>query len=194
MAAAVLASRLTVPVVEPVTTTEAPTTTTTEAPDEVIPAGRVAAETTTTTTKPPATTTTTTKAPAPTTTTTTTTTTQAPAPATTTTTTPPDQKRPIEEWRPLVAAYFDADMVDDALSVIYCESRGDPNAVNPRTGAAGLFQFMPSTWEWASSNAGLAGASVFNAEANVASAAWLVNHSIATGHPGGAWGHWSCKP
>jgi hypothetical protein len=31
-------------------------------------------------------------------------------------------------------------------SIIQRESKGDPNAVNPRTGAAGTYQFMPSTW------------------------------------------------
>ncbi len=31
-------------------------------------------------------------------------------------------------------------------TIIARESKGDPNAVNPRTGAAGTYQFMPSTW------------------------------------------------
>jgi hypothetical protein len=30
--------------------------------------------------------------------------------------------------------------------IIQHESGGNPQAVNPRSGAAGLFQFMPSTW------------------------------------------------
>lgn len=29
--------------------------------------------------------------------------------------------------------------------IVYNESRGDPRAVNPRSGATGLIQFMPST-------------------------------------------------
>ena len=30
--------------------------------------------------------------------------------------------------------------------VVWRESRGDPKAVNPSSGAGGLFQFLPSTW------------------------------------------------
>jgi len=33
-----------------------------------------------------------------------------------------------------------------ALRVAYCESRYNPRAVNAASGASGLFQFMPSTW------------------------------------------------
>jgi soluble lytic murein transglycosylase-like protein len=102
--------------------------------------------------------------------------------------------RDVEEWRPLVELYFPAERVEEALSVIYCESRGDPTAVNPISSAAGLFQFVPNTWGWASAEAGWAGADVFDPEANVAAAAWLVQVSIDTIHPGGAWGHWSCQP
>jgi hypothetical protein len=122
-----------------------------------------------------------------------------PAATTTTTTTtttkpPPDNGGPrnVEEWRPLVSEYFPAELVDDALSVIYCESKGDPSAYNSRSGASGLFQFIERTWNWASSNAGWAGASPFDPEANVASAAWLVDRSISRGQD--AWHHWSCKP
>ncbi len=34
----------------------------------------------------------------------------------------------VEQWRPLVAEIFPADEVDDVLSVIACESQGNPNA------------------------------------------------------------------
>jgi hypothetical protein len=148
----------------PTTTTQPPATTTTEPP------------VTTTTTEPPVTTTTT------------------EPPVTTTTTTPPDDGEPrdVEEWRPLVSDYFRAGIVDDALAVMDCESRGNPLALNPVSGAAGLFQFIPNTWEWASENAGFAGASPFEPEANIASAAWLVERSIEVGE--GAWSHWNCRP
>lgn len=46
----------------------------------------------------------------------------------------------VERWRDLVAGY-DWDQ-DQALGVIACESRGDPRAVNPSSGAAGLLQLL----------------------------------------------------
>jgi hypothetical protein len=66
--------------------------------------------------------------------------------------------------------------VDIALCVAERESGFDPLAVNPSTGAAGLFQFLPSTWASLSELAGRGGASVFDAGANVAVAAWTVAH------------------
>ncbi len=154
----------------PTTTTAAPTTTT--AP----PTTTTAAPTTTT--KPPPTTTT---APP-------TTTTAAP----TTTTAPPDtpitHPPEVEQWRGLVEAYWPASLVDEALSVIDCESNGDPNAVNPSSGAAGLFQFLPSTWDSASVQAGWDGADVFDPEANIATAYWLYSQFTEP------WQQWNCKP
>ena len=61
-----------------------------------------------------------------------------------------------------------------ALCVAEAESGFDPRAVNPSTGAAGVFQFLPSTWESLSELAGRTGASVFDVRANVAVAAWTV--------------------
>jgi len=65
---------------------------------------------------------------------------------------------------------------DVALCVAERESNFDPLVVNPATGAAGVFQFIPSTWESLSELAGRSGASVFDARANVAVAAWTVAH------------------
>jgi hypothetical protein len=120
-------------------------------------------------------------------------------PETTTTTTtiatPPGVeggRRNVEEWRPLVEQYFAAELVEDALKVIKCESHGDPLAHNSSSGAAGLFQFIPKTWNWASQSAGWAGASAFDPEANIASAAWLTQWSSNRGSD--PWSHWSCKP
>ncbi len=61
-----------------------------------------------------------------------------------------------------------------ALCVAEAESNFDPLAVNQSTGAAGVFQFLPSTWASLSKLAGRGGASVFEARANVAVAAWTV--------------------
>ncbi|MBT8240278.1 MAG: hypothetical protein KJN63_03535, partial [Acidimicrobiia bacterium] len=70
---------------------------------------------------------------------------------------------------------------------------GTPTALNPTSDAAGLFQFLPGTWLIASKGAGFEGADPYEPEANVASAAWLVQRSIDWEHPEGAWGHWACK-
>jgi hypothetical protein len=99
---------------------------------------------------------------------------------------------PVERWRPLVERYFGSDLVDEALLIIDCESSGDPEITNPRSSAAGLFQFISGTWEYASEQAGFAGASAFDPEANVASAAWLVGYSLDAGRS--AWAHWTCRP
>ena len=53
----------------------------------------------------------------------------------------------VEQWRGLVAEYFPANQVDRALCIMNLESKGDPNADNPRSTAAGLFQFLKGTWD-----------------------------------------------
>lgn len=53
---------------------------------------------------------------------------------------------PVERWRPLVASEFPGDEVDTALCIIRHESRGDPEADNPRSSARGLFQILGSLW------------------------------------------------
>jgi hypothetical protein len=134
---------------------------------------------TTTTTAPPAVTTTTSGGP--------TTTTPAPPPVS-----GGDFPPAVERWRPLATSYFTADRIDEALSVISCESRGDPNAYNPYSGASGLFQFLPSTWATLSPRAGFAGASVFEPEANIGTAAWLTDYFESRGTD--PWSAWTCRP
>jgi hypothetical protein len=134
--------------------------------------------TTTTTTSPGTTTTTSPQSTPPTT--------SAP-PSTTPTSFPPH----IEQWRGLVSQFFPASRVNEALAIIRCESNGDPDAYNPYSGAAGLFQFLPSTWATTSPNAGYGGASVFDPEANVATAAWLANRYQQLGQY--YWQAWSCR-
>lgn len=58
--------------------------------------------------------------------------------------------------------------------VISRESHWTPGAVNPRSGAAGLAQFLRSTW--ATTPQGQAGLSVFDPFANIDGAAWLAEH------------------
>ena len=97
----------------------------------------------------------------------------------------------VEQWRGLVQQHFPANRVDEALRIIQCESGGDPNALNPYSGAAGLFQFLPSTWASTAPKAGYPDASVFDPTANTASAAWLANRYQELGQY--YWRAWSCR-
>lgn len=93
----------------------------------------------------------------------------------------------VEQWRGLVTEYFAAGDVETALCLIGYESGGNPNAANPNSSAAGLFQFLKSTWDnmvpievtGGSYDSG----AVFNPEANIRSAAWLQDAA--------GWSQWS---
>lgn len=86
----------------------------------------------------------------------------------------------------LVFTYFQPDDVGRALAVMDCESGGNPDAKNPYSTASGLFQHLASMWPERSEAAGWDGYSVFDPEANVAVAAWLV-------YEGGGWSHWNAS-
>lgn len=82
----------------------------------------------------------------------------------------------VDQWRPLVAAYFDASEVETALCIMSKESGGNPSAKNPTSTAAGLFQFLRGTWDGVPSSltgGSYASGAVYQAEANIRSAAWL---------------------
>lgn len=100
-------------------------------------------------------------------------------------------KPSTEAWRPVVEAHFPARLVADALKIMQCESGGDPNAVNPYSGAAGLYQFLPTTWAVASVKAGVGGRSVFDGEANIIAAAWLAGYYESRGYS--PWQPWTCR-
>ncbi len=90
----------------------------------------------------------------------------------------------VEQWRSLVEKHFAPSQVSTAMRVMACESLGIPDAKNPRSGAGGLFQHLPKYWASRAASAGYPGASIYDAEANIAAAAWLSsNHG---------WGHWTC--
>lgn len=132
--------------------------------------------------------------------TTTTTTTTQPAPVLTTSSSlpPPPSigtnplKPAVERWRLLVSSYFPAVWVESALRIVQCESLGDPDAYNPYSGASGLFQFLPGTWAVISPKAGFGGASVFDPEANIGTAAWLASYYQNLGRS--PWSPWYCTP
>jgi hypothetical protein len=67
----------------------------------------------------------------------------------------------VEQWRPLLSEVFgrwglDTEKcgpngclgphADDALTIMWCESRGVPFAVNPSSGTTGLYQHRPIFW------------------------------------------------
>ena len=98
----------------------------------------------------------------------------------------PEWSGSIDDWRPLVEAFFASGDVSRAMSVIGCESGGDPNAKNRYSTASGLFQHLASYWGQRSELAGYSGSDVFDPLANVAVAAWLV-------YDGGGWTHWAAS-
>lgn len=140
-------------------------------------------------------------------------------PGTTTTTVPQFVYNPsagVEQWRPLVNDVFTrwglaettcatrngiefcvGPQVGAALSVIQCESSGNPMAVNSRSGTAGLFQNHPAFWQdrvnrirsrHSDKEPNMpADASIFNPEYNIAVGALMVWESkqVLLGRRGG---------
>lgn len=82
----------------------------------------------------------------------------------------------VEQWRPLVASIFPAWAVDTVLRVMWCESRGDPNATGA-AGEMGLMQIMP---RWHPD-------ATYDPEGNLRAA-----YRISSG--GTDWSAWTCKP
>ena len=68
--------------------------------------------------------------------------------------------------------------------IVHRESGGNPWAYNRQDGSMGLLQFQPRTWAWASWQAGVGGASPYDAAASVEAGAWLMSQ------PNG-FRHWS---
>ena len=97
----------------------------------------------------------------------------------------------VERWRDDVVAAIAAyggpvSDVDLFLTIMHRESRGQPEATNPTSGAAGLMQHMPQYWDQRAISAGYAGASPYDPIANINVSAWLLYQAT-----GGGWGHWS---
>ena len=97
----------------------------------------------------------------------------------------------VERWRDdvvaAIAAYGGpASDVDLFLTIMHRESRGQPEATNPSSGAAGLMQHMPQYWDQRAISAGYAGASPYDPIANINVSAGLLYQAA-----GGGWVHWS---
>jgi hypothetical protein len=73
---------------------------------------------------------------------------------------------------------------NQALAIAACESGYNPGATNRSSGAAGVFQFLRSTW----AHTPYAGSSPYNAGANIQAAHWLFARD------GYSWREWSCRP
>lgn len=71
----------------------------------------------------------------------------------------------------------------DMLRVARCESNLDPRAVNSRSGASGLFQFMPSTFAFTPN--GKAGQNIFDPYASADAAGWMWANGMRN--------HWACQ-
>lgn len=68
---------------------------------------------------------------------------------------------------------------DYLISVMCCESGGDPHAVNPRTGDSGLFQYNQQTWEdWG-------GGDIWDPYAQIEKTAWAFSQGLDS--------HWCCS-
>lgn len=82
--------------------------------------------------------------------------------------------------RPAATAGLPSAAVSSPLveCIIRLESGGNPNAVNARSKASGLGQFLPSTW--LTTPLGKQGVSVFNAAANRQMVAWMIANGRAT--------------
>lgn len=89
-------------------------------------------------------------------------------------------------FRDLVNAHFASGDVNRAVRVAWCLSRFDVDAIDPATGAVGLFQIDPADWSQAVAEMGLpTDSDPFDPALNVSVAAHIV-------YAGAGWGYWSC--
>jgi Transglycosylase SLT domain len=89
-------------------------------------------------------------------------------------------------FRGLVDTHFASSDVNQAVRLAWCLSRFDVDAIDPSTGAVGLFQIDPADWSRAVEEMGLPPESdPFNPAINVSVAAHIV-------YAGAGWGYWSC--
>ncbi len=94
----------------------------------------------------------------------------------------------VERWRPLVEAHFRAGDVDTALRIIACESRGNPDAKNPGSSAAGLWQFLKATWNRVAQSTG---SPTYN-ERGPYDPTWATINAAWLRDRGSGWNQWEC--
>lgn len=91
-----------------------------------------------------------------------------PAPAPEVVVTPPSSGNPIIDIITDAANRY-GQSPSAMIAVARCESNLNPGAVNSRSGASGLFQFLPGTWR----TTPFASSSILDAWANANAAAWM---------------------
>ena len=91
----------------------------------------------------------------------------------------------VKKWQPTIEQYFEEEDVLQAMLIIYCESRGKPNAVGinkDNTKDIGLWQFNDRTWKWLFDKLDIK-SSRTNPRVSTAVASWLVYND--------GWHHWN---
>lgn len=88
----------------------------------------------------------------------------------------------------LIRSIFGA-TADAALTVANCESHLNPGEVNPYSGAAGVFQFVPSHWDGPDDIA-----FTDDDDWNPLDAQVNIEHAFSMSSGGTDWSAWSCKP
>ena len=91
----------------------------------------------------------------------------------------------VEQWHNLISTYFEPEDVVQAMTIVYCESRGKETAVGRNTNGTddvGLWQFNDDTWAWLKPKLDI----ISNRKNPIIStkvAAWLVYND--------GWHHWN---
>ena len=93
----------------------------------------------------------------------------------------------VEQWRTLIALHFPNE-IDTAMRIIACESGGNPNAKNGSSTAAGLWQFLRSTWDRAARSTG----SPTYAQGGPYDPVWATINAAWLRARGSGWNQWEC--
>ena len=122
----------------------------------------------------------------------------------------PVESASVQRWRPIVEHLFDPGDVDRVLTIIACESTGDPNLVQAHAEipAVGLMQFKPiawrTTWRWWTGDPEFWRYRPYQPGVDhpVVNPRWRTNPHLsllaaqvfALEHPHGGWDKWACNP
>lgn len=107
----------------------------------------------------------------------------------------------VEQWRPLVEEFFPADEVDDVLSVMACESHGNPNTRYLEEWgdySLGLMQINEgwlTGWsrpEWAILSHNDQPVDLTDPVTNLQAAKFVRYYEDSSGHS--PWSQWACQP